>query len=428
MSTRTSPRDEGFGLMEAVVASVLLGITAVVVATMLVGTLRTTTNSGRRSIAAQLAAAELEATRQLSATDIPDGRTTLPARSAGGTTFTIVREASYLTTSGSPSACAGTGKLAYKKIAVSVTWPDMGSTTPVRSETLRALGFDATSGGLDASTGSLAVSVIDGAGNPVDSATVTVTNQSAVTLDTELTGTDGCAVFAGLPSSTNVYASAYKAGSVNITGIPLATDSGSGIAASSLSKTTLQLSPPGSLLVNQVLPPGAVLPAIPGPKTFQVTLYSSVWPTPSMRQPGPCVTTTGVCVSTDGRTVTNLMPAAYTAWIGQCLDAQVTSGSATIANGSQASVNAPLGAVRLTSTSTSLLPVTVYARHVAEAVVNGIGCGGNPETITLGSVPARGGTLTVALPKGNWIVTTLLNLPGWTVSISPSSVQTLTVY
>lgn len=400
---RHTKSDDGFSLMEAIVASVILAVSAVIVATLLLGTLRVTSDTGRRTSAADIAASQLETLRQLSASDIPNGQVDLPAKTIDGTTYAIKQEATYTTYNGATSACTGTGKLAAKRVTVTVTWTNMGQTKPVTTETLRGLGFDASSGGLDATKGSLAAYVLDGSGQPVSGAQVILKSQGGSTLGTQTTGADGCAVFTNLNASTNVYASATKTGFVDVNGYDAATDTGSGVVANAVAKSTLQLGVPGTLSMSMTSPSGSVMPLSYSATAFKPYVTSSVWPSiSSVRNPPACASATPpqVCLTgttVSGTTLNRLIPAAYGPWFGSCLDARPATLPLTmVTSGGSSAVNAMIAAVRVSPASVSAVGKTVTATHAVDSA-----CAAG-ETITVALMPAIGSSITVALPPGLW--------------------------
>ncbi|MBK6874488.1 MAG: hypothetical protein IPK24_13680 [Kineosporiaceae bacterium] len=405
-------------------SSTIMGIGALVVASLVFGTLGLTADSGRRTAAANLAASQAEALRQVSAVDIPDGRVVLPTQTVGGTVYTITQDATYTTYNGAVSACTGTGRLAAKRVTVTVTWANMGNTEPVTTETMRSLGFNASSGGLDTAKGSLAAYVLDSSGSPVPNAQVVLRTSSGTTLDTETTGADGCAVFTNLSASSNVYATASRSGMVDISGLDSVTDTGSGIVANSVIKTTLSLGEPGSLTATLVRPSGTSMPASYGANAFQPYLTTTLWPSATTRRSPPnCATATPsqACLSSatsSGFTATRLFPAAYGAWAGSCQDARPASLPLTsVVTGQTANVNVSLAGVRFRPDNAAAVGKTVTATHAADAY-----CAGG-EVITLGVMPAMGNTSRVALPPGAWTLTVPSGTRPQSVSLTAGNVS-----
>ncbi|MFN8081848.1 MAG: hypothetical protein U0Q19_19990 [Kineosporiaceae bacterium] len=416
--------DDGFTVMEAVISAVLMGIAATVTATLVTGTLRVTADSGRRTAAATLAASQAEALRQVSAVDIPDGRVVVGTQTVGGTTYTITQDATYTTYNGAVSACTGTGRLAAKRVTVTVTWSNMGTTKPVTTETMRSLGFNASSGGLDTGKGSLAAYVLDSSGAAIPNAQVVLRNSSGTTLGTETTGDDGCAVFTNLTASSNVYATASRSGMVDISGFAGASDAGSGIVANSVVKTTLSLGDPGSLTATLVLPSGTSMPTSFGTNAFRPYLTTTLWPSATTRRSPPSCATASpqqACLSsatTSSFTATRLFPAAYGAWAGSCQDARPASLPLTsVVAGQTATANVALAGVRFGPYNASAVGKTVTATHVADTYCTG------GEVITLGVMPAVGNTSRIALPPGAWTLSVPSGTRSQSVTLTAGSVS-----
>lgn len=384
--------DRGFSMMEAIVAALLLAIGAAIVAALLINVLQLTTNSGRRTAAANLAASKLEAIRQMPATAITDGQT-FDNATVGNTVYTITQEATYQSTTGVSSACATTsGSLAYKRVTIKVTWPGMGNTKPVQSETLRALGFDANSGGLDATKGALAVQISDNLGAAVQGATVNLRQGSATgsVLSSQVTGADGCVVFTDLTAGVNVYPQALKSGYVSRLGLATSTDSGIGVTASTVLRSTLYLADSASAYLTYSVPAGVTNAT---PYIFGASGRTALW-TPSDKSLPACPVD-GPCLGSDGRTVNNLFPGDYSFVVGSCTaDTARSVGTLTsLPAGSTTNITAPIGAVRVTSTSSSQgTTVTLYNRTS--------GC--TSTAYALGAIPASPGYVTFAVPAGTW--------------------------
>ncbi len=393
---RAGPGDEGFSIMEAVVAALVLAVSAAIVASILINVMQVTTNSGKRTAAANLAASKVEIIRGMDATEIPDGSVTT-TQTVGNTTYTIVQDATYQSSTGTGSACTGTGNLAYKRVTVRVSWPNMGTTKPVQTETLRTLGFDASSGGLDSTKGATGVQVRDSTGVAQSGATVTLKNSVGTVLGTQLTGADGCVVFTNLTAGTNVYAYATESGNVNIDGADTAASTGTGVLANKLSTTTLDLAPMSELRASYSAPSGAIIPS-----GMALRLRNSLWSgATSDRTPGLCASTpNAVCIEADGVTAARLFPGAYAMWAGACDDATPASPTYTSVNaGATATASVPLGAVKMTAATSSAIGRTVTAVHAADTDCT------SGQSIVLGALPASG-SLTYALPAGSWTLST----------------------
>lgn len=398
--------DDGFSLLEAVVAAVVLGVAATAVAGLLIRGLEVAQNATRRTTAANLAATRIETVQGTKALDIPNGRTEFAPTTISGTSYTVVQDAAFVALGASADACqGGAGTLAYKRVTVTVTWPSMGATKPVRSDTLRSLGFGAD--GLDAAMGAAAVKVLNSSGVGVPGISVTVQGSAGgPAVGTQTTGADGCLVFVGVPPGDYV-ALLGAAGYVDAEGAQASTSNPFGVTAAQLTTTSVSYDRPGQLSVG-VAPPSTYSP----PSNLGVTLQSSLW-TGLQRRPFPdcaeVTTSPQQCVTGGNRTATALFPAAYTAWAGTCSDARPSAPAAlrNVAPGGSASLVAPLGAVTVRSDAMTA-GRRYYAVHAADSA-----CPGGA-SYDMGNLPAAlGSPARVALPYGTW---TLQLTPGTPLS------------
>lgn len=199
--TDPADRDAGLSLVEVIVA--LLVFTVITTGSIIaVGTVLSMTSDNRsRVVAANLASQAIDKAR--GAADVFLVTNASTTQQLNGTTFTVKRTASWVTTGGVDSQCAtpgqsGNGSLFYKRVNVSVTWTGQRtSTTPVRADTILA----PVSKINDPSTGTILISVLDqtGAGSAgvvVTIATASLTGNTASALSADSspdpTDTDGC--------------------------------------------------------------------------------------------------------------------------------------------------------------------------------------------------------------------------------------------
>jgi Tfp pilus assembly protein PilV len=195
-------RDAGLSIVEVIVALMVFALitTGSILA---VGTvLGMTADNRSRVVAANLASQAIDRAR--GADDlfkVVDSSTT---QKVDGTSYTVARSTSWITTGGVDSQCStpgpkGNGSLFYKRVNVTVTWSGRRpTTTPVRADTVIAPAGKIS----DPSTGTVLVSVLDqdGAGSPdvtVTIAPAVLAGNTAVALTAESTpdptDSDGCA-------------------------------------------------------------------------------------------------------------------------------------------------------------------------------------------------------------------------------------------
>ena len=400
--------DAGLSLLEVVVAMAIFGIGTAAVLGILVNTDGVVGDNIKRTAATNLVNQTLEAARAQTAIAITNGRvvTTQPV---SGTTYTITQDASFLTSNATANVCQSSGStLAYKLVRVSVTWPDMGNVQPVTGDLLRAVGVT-SSDGLDSSTGTIAVLITGGTGLPVSGVTVGVSGTTA----SQVTGSDGCAVFAGLtPQGYTVTASQTGyVGSANTTTATAVISAAAGVVTR------------GSLLydtertINFAFdgPAGALIPSgmpirIGGTYVAETTL-------------GTCTGSDAqACVTAVPGAIQHLFPDSYTVKAGSCVETDQSAGLVDVrrVTANNSTVTVPMAAVTVKvnkSNGTAATARTASFIHASQST----GCTSG-ETYTTPNVSA--GT-TVLLPYGTWTV----SVPGFNLFGIPlaNSTQTITV-
>lgn len=390
VSSSTADRDDaGFSMVEVLVALTLFGFLAGTVAVSLTGLLQQTKHNQERVVAAALASRVIDRLHAVPATQLPEGPLPVQTFAIDGKTFTVTAAASLVAEGDSTGAgaCDGSdGNRNAKRINVAVTWPDMGRTKPVRTDTLRQL----TVGELDPTKGVLSVRMVDASNAPAVGHTVTVypVTWSAVT------GADGCVVFRNLdPGSYTVRP--YTAGYVDPVGNATPMRSVTVVAGALTKDPGFRYDRAGTLSVGWVAPgdTASTYPLLPG---TGVTLANSAFSGGRISLPvcgiAPC-TPSG---SAGSWNVPSLFPATdgYTAWAGTCALAQPGSSSAAtvLAPGGTGTFAARVARVTIVAGKANS---TVKITHGADG-----GCpAGVATTVSTGS----GSTTTnVALPKGTW--------------------------
>jgi prepilin-type N-terminal cleavage/methylation domain-containing protein len=192
--------ERGVTLIELLISMVVFAFIAAGVATGLGGGLSLVRNNRNRSVAAHLVSREMDTLRALPdpLTSLPPGTVTSTATvpAAGGTDYTITRTVSRVFVNDAVDACQGASgsNLAYLRVVVTVTWPNMNSIPAVRSETIL--------NALDPTKGNIAVRVVNAAGAPLSGKTVTLVSTDPVTNKSEVTTAEGCAFFPRLEPGT----------------------------------------------------------------------------------------------------------------------------------------------------------------------------------------------------------------------------------
>jgi type II secretory pathway pseudopilin PulG len=400
--------EAGLGLIELMFAFVVFSIIALGVAYGLQSASATTRQNRNRVQAANLASRELEISRQEFQNKDIDGPALigdagtvtnphpLPSQTGGnpltidGLAFTVVREVQWLPAGVGQSPCDGGSAVTYPVLAVSVTvtWPQMGSTQPVRSNTVLSPSKEHVSGG-DAY---LAIKVVGAAGGAQAGIPVTVTNGSTTTMTTS-TSADGCAVFEvpGTNVATGYAVTVAKAGYVSNTFTTTGTGSLS-VVAGGLARTSIAYDKAATLTVLLKSRSGYALPT----ELLPVTLYSTDIVGGVKAFPG----------ATPLTTITNLWPSTtgYVSWPGACTQSDPNNAGSTrqtavaVSPGGTGAASHTLPAVTLTLLDSLDQPVA--GRTVEASPVNPGGCGtDNP--ITLGTTDSNG-QLRTSVPAGVW--------------------------
>ena len=419
MQVRPHPvDDDGFSLMEVVVAAMILALATTVLAGLFIRTLGLAQSNTQRTTAANLATQQIEKLQTMRTLDIPDSVTS--TATVAGTTYTITQTSVLGTPNG--TACNGTGAISSKRVTVVVDWPNRGNVLPVRSDTIRSLGTG--NDDISAQTGAIAVAVQNAGGTGSAGISVTLNTAPGGSLvATKTAGPDGCAVFADLTTG-NYTATVNTVGYVNADGFQSSTSSGVGVTASSVSKVVLPYDQLGGLSITPTPSDGTY----GVPNALGVTLSTSVWSPSQNRVYLSCVgSAVQGCVSgTSPRLAASLFPANYGAWAGTCLDAgpatsptltAVTSGTtAAYTVNNLGLVNAQVGVI---GTGKHL-----YAVHAADSACP------SGEVYDLGAVTS-GQLVKVALPWGLWRLqlssTGVVATQSVTLSSSVPTAQTVTV-
>ncbi|RZS89419.1 prepilin-type N-terminal cleavage/methylation domain-containing protein [Motilibacter rhizosphaerae] len=406
---RADRGDEGFTLIEIVVSMVVFALFATGILGALVTIVRTQRTNSARVVAAQLASSAIELARGTSAVKIPLGTSTPGLPVPAG--FSVQQDAALVPFNATGSACMATGgKLTYVRVTETVTWSGMGTTAPVRSDTLVALPIT----GLDPTKGTLGIPVQDATSAPVAGATVTITGGASV-----VTGADGCALFTGLTPGTYT-GTVSKAGYVDTLGNLSATSTSTSVTAAALTVASpVSYAAAGMLTVGYAAPAGY---AIPGSLPLTVAGTSSSYPARTFYACGTPQATASFCASTGQAprlvgSVSNSDPSrnglfptgtsgSYLTYAGDCADnALPTPVAATLAPAGSTAVSVPLGGVAVTvrRAGVGTAGVTLRAVHQVSA-----GCS-LVTTVPLG-VSGSGGAAPVALPYGRWTIQALDSL------------------
>jgi len=407
--------EAGFTIVELVVAITLFALMFGAVSLGMGGVLRIDRTNRSRSVAAYLAAKQIDTVRGLDFDQVPLGQTTLSYSDPGsGSTYTITRETAWASPTSTSSSCnvssgSSGSSLAYKRVTVRVTWPNMAGAAPVATQTL----LTPPTGAYDPYDGHIAVQLYDRNATPIAGQTVTLGGAATAS---QVSTDDGCAFF-GFFNPGTYTVTLSTAGYVDRQLGQPSTQTVSVVAAQ-ITKIQFDYDLAATLVMTMTVPSGAVVPdGIP------LTVANS-----NLTLGTKAFAGTGLV-----RTVTPLFPYAggYQVWTGDCTDAD----PGTYAGGSRGPVlpsdpggsvtgSAALDAVDVLvlkgTTPVANLGATIVAEHV-----NAVGCGA--ETLTsAAAVTDAAGKLRLALPYGVWRLKasnrTLLTGFSWpTVTLDPVS-------
>ncbi|MFD0481110.1 type II secretion system protein J [Kineococcus sp. GCM10028916] len=391
-------RDEGFSLLETVVAMVIFGIIAASTAAVLVRTVGGASDNRARIAAANVAAAAMDATRD--ATQNATGYTALATSDLDDQTvqdrvFHVYRSVTPVTGNNAGSACTSGGitNQKYKKVTIQVTWDDRPATIkPVVSDSL----IQNPGVSSDPTKGAIGVIVTGPAGNAEAQVPVQLSTGQTV-----LTDASGCAYFDGLaPAQYGITAS--STGFVSLAGQATATSSA---GVQQATATTVQLSYARAATVGlsyaTVLADGTVDTSYQWPGSWAYTLTSGS----SSRS--------GTATTSSVTPIPGLYPftAGYTSYLGTaaCGNAPVNPFNFASLEGDASTVTIPTGGLTIRNTTSSAVTVTLANASNSTCPA--------PAPV---SVPA-GGQAKIAVPFGNWKATRP-GLLGLSIASSPSSV------
>jgi type II secretory pathway pseudopilin PulG len=393
---------DGFMMVEIVVAMFIFAMVMTGVIFGMTDSLDLTRTNRLRSVAANLAAQEMDTVRSTPFTSLPLGLVT-SSQTVDSIAYTITRETAWVNTNATSGPCqAPSGStLAYLSVRVNVTWANMSGVKPVVSNTV----VTPPVGTYDANSGHIAVTVRNAAGQPQSGIPVALAGPGVNA--SQLTTADGCAFFAYEPPASYTV-TLNKAGDVD--GQRNATPSQSAtVQIGSIVSLQFQYDVASTLSLTLQGSGGAPLPASPG---VPVALFNT------HLLPSGVVAVAGTGAS---RTIGSLFPYTdgYQPWAGSCSDAdpqgvKPTGGAYYPGATRPAPITVTPGA---TSTGTVALPaitvatqtlagaaranVSVTATHVVPAGVSVDPACTSGEIYTLGTTNASG-LITVALPYGTW--------------------------
>lgn len=384
-------------LIEVVVALGLLATMSTAVITLLLSTITLTRDDQARLEAVSLASRELEIARDSFSSvlrgpqSVTANQVVNPSPLPGGTVgeplvvnnvaYTVVRTAQWTSVGSAASPCdnGSSAELAYLRVKVEVSWPELGDRPEVTMDTL----MTPPKGTYSSLQGHIGLKIVDSEGQPKSG--VSVTAQSASATKTGLTAADGCVLLDHLPADTYTV-TASQSGFVSLEGDPTASLTAD-VQPGQLWRDTVEYDAAARISVALTTDQGFALPATEVPVTIA---NSGLQPTGVRVVPG----------AGSPRLIGDLWPypSGYGIWAGGCQDADpALSGDPSLP------VTTTRGGV--TSTTVRLVPLEVQTlpgmevrlQHAADPL-----CATGAE-LTLGTTDENG-ALKASAPAGVWKV------------------------
>jgi prepilin-type N-terminal cleavage/methylation domain-containing protein len=402
-AARLEADDDGFTIIEVMVAMMIFAIIFLGVAYSTVTAMKMTADTESREAAANLAAAEIDAVRAIG--DPFEVQTTSYTRTVDGTEYTVKRRTGWVSATGTTEGCgSGTGTLQYKRVNVAVSWTGRLSAdgAVAHADTMLAPNTRLN----DPSTGSILISVqgADGLGEPGVSITVTPNGGGATPLVTQpaATDTDGCSyAFLASPGSYKVAISRSGYVDTSQSAAPVAAVA---VAAGGAASATFQYDAAATYSIAY----GDEAPAATLPDGLATTFFSAYG---DFTRPG-ALGTVSLHPFASGYTavIGNHVAASETApgcvspdpaaWPAQTVNGkpltQGVRGTAAAAPGSTESLRIPMGRIDVQAGGAEMRIVAATS-----PVPSGDpGCG-VPTTHTYSALPTSG-TVSLAAPFGSW--------------------------
>lgn len=421
MSSRCADRDsesassdEGFTLVEILVATLVFALTATATVGILITAIRTVRENSDRVYASNLARSEIEKQRELGTDFITIGNTTSTTTTPEGV-FTISTTSNWVGLNQATDACeAAAPGQAYMRVHVEVSGATISD--PQISDTIIAPGDDSSL----VDTGQLAIKVADERANPVSGVTLQVRNVAAAgPTSTFITGPDGCVFVPKLAPSASWQVTINRGGYVPR--IVNGTTITNAVAAAQTTRMSFEYSAASSIEFTSSNPDFPIPPGVP----------LSMGQDPLAIAP--------VAVTTYPKTVSSLWPAVggYQAWLGTCIAADPASFAAPRTTATNrtwfavtpgAKTTAPLGG---TTVRVRGLPANAPVRATPTAEATGA-CK-TPPVYDIGTTDSSG-VLRVELPYGKWTISStsapganqVVTLEPVTASASPTPTPTPT--
>jgi len=202
--SRRLERQDGYSVVELVAAVTIFALVFAAVSIGISRALELNRGNRSRTTGAYVAASRLEEVRSKPFDQVTLGRTICVYSAPGPgcnvpAPYTVTQDVTWTAPGSTTSSCnvptGGGSSLAYKRVTVTITWPDMGGVAPVRSQTL----LTPPSGSYDPNEGHVLVQLYDRNAAPLAGQTVTLAGPENAS---QPTTAEGCAFFAYLDPGT----------------------------------------------------------------------------------------------------------------------------------------------------------------------------------------------------------------------------------
>ena len=400
-------------MVELMIAIFVLAVVMSAVAAGLGTTLQSTRGSTNKVVSANVAQQEMDRVRSLKFDQIALGRTRY-FQMVAGVSYRVTRDVSWqydTATVGSTcdiaSGSAGTAKLAYLRVTVTVDPPALQGMKSITASTL----ITPPVGSFDPTVGNALVKVLDRNAGPQQDVNVFL-KDSGGTVRTEITGVDGCAIFPSIPADS--YTAYVNTPSyVDRQGVTVTPVQNVSVSAGQTKSVQFDYDLATTLTIRLV----GVNAAAAIPNGMPITIQNTHFAVNQVQTYNGSGTSSGAGTST--YSIPNVFPDTdgYKVWAGTCLDADQEGKSPTNVTyypgfsrdpaiptnqggSSTGTVTLQTIRLRIRSAATGLpLPGSVVqAIHAPDP--NGPGCPAGM-TLPLGTTDVSG-QVSVAIPYGTW--------------------------
>jgi prepilin-type N-terminal cleavage/methylation domain-containing protein len=415
---------EGFTIIELMVAITVFALLMAAAALGLNGALNLTRNNRSRAVAANLASQTVDGIQATHFDDIYIGNQTT-TQTVDAVVYTIETNTEWVGPTTLTSDCAGgsSANPAYLRASIEVSWDNMGGALPVKDQTL----ITPPVGTFNSNSGNIGVLVLDRSAAPREGIPVTINGPSGS--QTVFTTTDGCAFFAYLdPGSYTM--SVFVAGNVNDQELVTPTQTIAVVAGSTV-QTQVNYDRSATLQLTMVGGAGGV---VPNQMSYTIANTGLL--------PGGTKRISGAGQTGPNRTLFNSYPylSGYQVWAGSCLDADpqgqqpsppggayypgkvrdpaltTNPGATTTGN-----INMPTLMVTVKKAGVPLAGATVTLVHAPDT---GNGCTSG-QTFQLPGTTDASGNILAAMPFGLWTAQVASQTPTsgvWpSITLSPPS-------